>query len=244
MNNTFQVYLYNDPLNERKEINQICKNLQGCYIWVNQINFKRYAGSSMNLSKRLTYYYQHKTRKISYTSLIYNALNFHGLENFSLIIISMPGHSVEEVLKIEQFLLDFYNPEYNILKIAGSSKGLKLSPETIALLSERMKGTGNPRGMLGKTHSLDSIKLMSEANKGENNPKSKKVFVYSKDNLTELLFEFSTYTEAGKYFNCNRKTISNYIDNDKIYQDKWVISSTRLDNSIYNKENNNNEFNQ
>ena len=165
-----QIFLFNDPLNERKEISRICKDLQGCYIWINRVNSKRYAGSSMNLPKRLSYYFQHETKKISYNSLIYNALNFHGLGNFSLIIIIMPGLSVKEVLFFEQFLLDHYNPEYNILKIAGSSKGLKLSPETIALMSERMKGSANPKGMLGRTHSLDSMKLMSEANSGENHP--------------------------------------------------------------------------
>jgi hypothetical protein len=49
---------------------------------------------------------------------------------------------------------------------------------------------GNNNSLYGKSHDknyLDKIKLVMLS---KNNHKSKKVFVYSKDNLTKLLFEF------------------------------------------------------
>lgn len=234
------IFLFNDPLNERKEISRICKDLQGCYIWVNRVNSKRYAGSSMNLPKRLSYYFQHETKKISYNSLIYNALNFHGLEKFSLIIIIMPGSNLKEVLNIEQFLLDHYNPEYNILKIAGSSKGLKLSPETIALMSERMKGklhsietkeklseakSGKYNPMFGKTHSTETKLKMSLIKLGKS---SKIVYLYEKNNLSIVFKDFSSRIEAVKYLECSRASLNRYLDKNKVYKDKWILSSTKL----------------
>jgi len=40
----------------------------------------------------------------------------------------------DEILKIEQYYIDNLKPSYNILKIAGSSLGLKYSEETKQIL--------------------------------------------------------------------------------------------------------------
>jgi len=75
-----------------------------------------------------------------------------------------------------------------------AKKGKSLSNEHKIKLSIAKLGENNP--LYGKSHDKNHLEKIKLAMLGENNHRSKKVFVYSKDNLTKLLFEFSTYTEA------------------------------------------------
>ena len=105
MNNISQVYIFNDPYYQKDEIFKLTRNMPGCYIWLNRNNNKCYVGSSMNLAKRLYFYYGYKTVKILYTSLIISALLAHGMNNFTLILVIMPNNSeVKSILELEQFL--------------------------------------------------------------------------------------------------------------------------------------------
>ena len=47
---------------------------------------------------------------------------------------------IEERRVREQYYLDSLNPPYNILKLAGSSSGFKLSEETKKKISKALKG--------------------------------------------------------------------------------------------------------
>ena len=69
------------------------------------------------------------------------------------------------ILEREQFYIDLLEPEFNILKVAGSPLGHKQSEELKLLKSIRMSGEVNP--MLGKTHTPEAIHLMSLARSGE-----------------------------------------------------------------------------
>jgi group I intron endonuclease len=67
--------------------------------------------------------------------MIYRALLRYGYSNFSLEIMEFCEAS--QAVVREQHYLDLLNPEYNILKIAGSSLGKKHSEETLAKLKGR-----------------------------------------------------------------------------------------------------------
>lgn len=71
------------------------------------------------------------------------------------------------ILEQEQqlFYIDFLEPEYNILKKAGSSLGFKLSAESKVLMSLAKSGENHP--MYGKNHSAEAIAKMSEAKIGK-----------------------------------------------------------------------------
>jgi group I intron endonuclease len=107
--------------------------------------------------------------------------------------------------------------------------------------------TGDKHPMYGKTHSTETLAKMSESQRkidrtGENNPMfgkthsaytrallNKKVFVYSLDpesKMTILYKEFSSCAEAALYFDCTTRSISNYLDKDKLYKKEWILSST------------------
>ena len=76
--------------------------------------------------------------------------------------------------------------------------------------------------MFGKSHSAETLELMSLA-------KSKMVFVYSfnlETKVTILDKSFNTCAEAAKYFNCTTRSISNYLDKDKLFRKNLILSST------------------
>nr|ATI20436.1 GIY-YIG endonuclease [Juglanconis juglandina] len=114
------------------------KNLAGVYRWVNLLNQKSYIGSSINLSRRLRDYYTISFLEIESkknNSMIYKALLKYGYSSFRLEILEHCDGEI--VIEREQYYLNTLNPEYNILKIAGSLKGFKHSEATI----ERMRKT-------------------------------------------------------------------------------------------------------
>ena len=64
--------------------------------------------------------------------------------------------SIEELVSLEQYFLDFYQPEYNARKIAESNRGIKRSEEFKKRVSEVK---------LGITRTEDEKRKMSEGNK-------------------------------------------------------------------------------
>jgi group I intron endonuclease len=64
--------------------------------------------------------------------------------NFKLIILEITEK--EETLVREQYYLDKYEPEYNILTLADSSTGFKHTPDTIEKIREKA---------LGRKHSIE-----------------------------------------------------------------------------------------
>lgn len=57
--------------------------------------------------------------------------------------------------------MDLLKPEYNILKIAGSSLGFKHSEKTRAQMSINNTGINNP--FYGKKHTCESRKMIGES---------------------------------------------------------------------------------
>lgn len=122
-----KIYLNADV--EKLEIYKENKGKSGIYIWENKINGNRYIGSSVHLSRRFKSYYN-SSHLLKYTNMtIYKALLKYGHSNFSLSIFEYcePDKCIER----EQYYIDFFKPEYNILQTAGSSLGYKHSEEAI-----------------------------------------------------------------------------------------------------------------
>ena len=97
---------------------------------------KSYIGSSSNLKDRFKRYFSHSylSNKKRGASIICKALLKYGIAGFKLEILEYCSSS--DVVAREQFYLDYYQPEYNILKLAGSSLGYKHTEESIAKISE------------------------------------------------------------------------------------------------------------
>jgi hypothetical protein len=119
--------VYHNADTQKKEIYLNNKGKSGVYMWVNSVNGKRYVGSSSDLQKRFSAYYSVAYLTKYNTTKIHRALLKYGYSVFSLHILEYCSPNV--LILREQYYIDLYKPEYNILKIAGSSKGLVVSEE-------------------------------------------------------------------------------------------------------------------
>lgn len=139
-------------------------------------------GSAVNLSKRLRVYYsQSGIEKILIisTSRIFRALLKYGYSKFGLEILEYCDS--DKCLEREQYYIDSINPDYNILKKAGSHLGYKHTEETIAKLVLALKGEKHP--MFGKLHTEETLALMSRIKLG------KKLSEETRKNYLKLLKE-------------------------------------------------------
>lgn len=82
---------------------------------------------------------------------IYKAILKYGHSAFKLDILEYC--SVDILIEREQYYIDLYKPEYNLLKVAGSSIGFKHSEATKELMS---------KSALGRTFSEETLLKMRE----------------------------------------------------------------------------------
>lgn len=111
---------------------------------------------------------QHENRYLQ------NVWNKYGADAFVFEVLLYCNP--ENCLMFEQFALDYYQPEYNICKIAGSSLGVKHTEETKRKMCENhanFSGTNHPQ--YGKQLSEETKHKISEAQRGS------KHYLYGKE---------------------------------------------------------------
>jgi len=111
-------------------------------MFFNLINGNTYIGSSVKLDRRFR---AHLSSILSVNLPLYKSFLKNGLNNFAFLILQFCDKEEDICLGLEQHYLDFYHPNYNILRLAGSSKGFKHYPETIAKLKVLHSGKLHPR---------------------------------------------------------------------------------------------------
>jgi group I intron endonuclease len=222
------------------------KNKAGIYLWTHLDSNKKYIGSSVNLSRRFTYYFSKVNISRHKKSRIHNALLNYRYSSFSLAILefinitNLPKDEAKKlILEREQYYFDYILPEYNILKTAGSLLGFSHSIETLIKFKNAKENENNP--MFGKYHSKETKIKMSDIKKGKFQSKetklkisltnSKKVFIYNNDSLSNkkiLIKYFDNFSK--KYLNCSKRTLSRYIDKNKLLNKKWFLFSKDINN--------------
>ena len=125
----------------------------GVYLWKNLINGKSYVGSSVNLYRRFKSYFNinYLTTSSAKTMLINKALAKYGYSNFNLYILEYCKKL--DVLVREQYFINIIQPEYNILKTAGSVLGFKHKLETrlkISAIKKGLKHTEDTKAKISK----------------------------------------------------------------------------------------------
>lgn len=114
------VLIYTNPGVLKGLIAKQNKGKSGVYRWVHKDSGKSYIGSSSMLNVRFRQYFNHSYLSSSKrgASLICKALLKYDYVGFRLEILEYCPSSI--VLDREQFFIDKFQPEYNILKVAGS----------------------------------------------------------------------------------------------------------------------------
>lgn len=168
--NNNSVKIYEDAFLMKKSIIKDNKNKSGIYKWTNKLTNDIYIGQSINLSKRFIRYFNLSYLKNRGTLTINRALIKYGYSSFRLEILEYCD--IADLNKREQYYLDTLKPRYNILKIAGSSSGHKLSEETKANISQSLKGVyvKEKSALYGRKHSEETKALMSLKKSKDNNP--------------------------------------------------------------------------
>ena len=161
------IKIYSNAEVDKSKILSDNKDKSGIYMWTNNINKKRYIGSSQYLQKRLSEYFSVSYLNKDNCMKICRAILKYGHSNFELIILEYC--EPEKCLEREGYYQKTLNPEYNIAKKPGAPmSGRKHSDKTKKKISDAIKGPNNP--MYGQNHSDESKKQISDALKGENHP--------------------------------------------------------------------------
>lgn len=168
----------------------------GVYCIKNNENGKKYVGSSGNITSRFYMYYSLYHITLRKNSLICRALFKYGYSKFSVEILEYCDPSV--LIKREQYYIDRLSPEYNMLKLAGSSRGYKVLESTKAKIS---------LSKLGVKHKVETLirlrKHLAEFNK------SKSLKVEVTDVSTKQTIIYDSIPKAAEGLGCSTTTISN-----------------------------------
>lgn len=176
----------------------------GIYRWINILNNKSYIGSSIDLRRRLKQYYNISYLERFSNMLIYKSLLKYGYSKFSLEILEYCDLS--DVIKREQHYIDILKPEYNILKLAGSSFGYKHDEINLAKVRKHLA-------------------LM-------NAKKSIKVEVTNIE--TNVTVEYASIRETAKELNTSKSTISRYIKKSKLFLGIYKLEANLPVSDIFN----------
>nr|YP_009493053.1 GIY-YIG endonuclease [Ganoderma tsugae]AWJ63848.1 GIY-YIG endonuclease [Ganoderma tsugae] len=213
------------------------KNKAGVYMFFNLINGDMYIGSSIKLDRRFRV---HLSCIGSVNLPLYNALNKYGLNNFVFLILQYCEPVEELCLGLEQSYLDRFKPNYNILKLAGSSQGFKHSPETIAKLKKMHTGNLHPRfgtKASDEQKALTSLALKKYYEEHDHHSKGKKGKLSPQfgNGGTKLImvdeqgtnFTFPSINSARLHFRVRFSTISKNINKSiNINGVKWSITTS------------------
>lgn len=209
------------------------------YRWINLINNKEYLGSTSSAKKRLNTYFDLKTLA-EVNMPIYNAILKYGHENFIFEIIEYCQPN--ETIKREQYYLDNFDFEYNVLANANSLAGYKHTAETLAKLKGRQNLLGYKHSQetidklreinLAKFHSEEAKEQMRNAwtkrkvNSGyldsyndtiQSKTKKEGQIVVVTNIETNISKEYKFISEAATVLNLTRVTLKKYINNKKIF---------------------------
>jgi len=248
MNKINPVVTYNDAGSNIKSILRDNRGKSGVYLWTNKVSGKRYVGSSVNLGRRFRDYYNSSfLTQIKNKMTITKALLKYGYSNFNLAVLEYC--EPENVIEREQYYMRQLNPEYNILKIAGSRYGFKHTEETLAKFRAR-KMTEETKGKISRTKL--GCKMTEEArikmaaakrgSKHSDETRAKLTAFQSTrlkhprvgnqvkvvDTQVGVTSVYDSIRSTAKVLATNHTTIRNYIKSQKLYRGRYLIELQSL----------------
>ena len=240
-NNGFAVMFFNNVMISKRDIYKQLKGKSGVYLFKNNISSKLYVGSSIVLAKRMASHFYHANSNKDTNILLYRAMRKYKLENFSLAILEFCKSDIIVCSDLEKKWIDFYKPDYNVLKIPGSSSGFRHSINTINKLKQLFKKENHPK--FGSKNSVETNLAISKGikefyRKHEHKAKGKKgifsaqygiggrfVFCYNKTGK-ELIFP--SINGAKQHFKVRWTTIKKNLDTQNwitLQGEDWIILS-------------------
>lgn len=121
----------------------------GIYTIFNTITNDMYIGSAINIKARWKNHRTLLSRNKHHSIILQRAYNKYGCDALDYSIIEYIDND-SSLIDREQVWLDFFRPKYNILKVAGSPSGFKMSNETRRKMS--LSRTGKKRAKFTEEH--------------------------------------------------------------------------------------------
>lgn len=190
---------YPNAGNMKSQILADNKQQSGIFMWTNLVTLEIYIGSSINLYRRFVSYFSlaHISNPVRSNSIIHKALIKYGYFNFQLEIIEYCDPSA--CITLEQHYINLLNPQYNVLKTAGSSTGYKHSNETLEKMRKHLK-----------VHNA-----------------KKSIPVEITDSITNEKTNYDSITAAAKALNTNEKNVRYAAKFNKLLLKKYIVTIIR-----------------
>lgn len=110
----------------------------GIYQIKNLVNNKVYIGSTVNFELRWNLHKSRLRNNIHHSKYLQRSYNKYGKDNFVYEILFTCLR--QDLIRLEQYCINNYNPLYNSCKIAGSSLGRVLTSEHKRKIGLAVKG--------------------------------------------------------------------------------------------------------
>lgn len=192
----------------------------GIYKITNIVNNKCYIGSAVNLSKRWTRHLHDLRNEKHHSSYLQRAYRKYGEASFKFEILFLCPS--DDLIRLEQYHLDNYLPEYNIARIAGSNLGI------IRSLEYRIKQS---KSQIGKKMSKEAKLKMSAYQTGRKHSKEHvlkcslkkyKAVVQICKTLNIIINEYSSLKEAVIMTGISHGNISAALANRTRYANGYI----------------------
>jgi len=134
--------------------------VSGIYAIINTVTSDMYVGSAVCMARRWNVHKHHLRRGTHHCTHLQNAYNKRGSDTFTFEIVEIV-ENVNDLIRREQFWIDFFSPKYNKRKIANSCIGVKRSPEFCAHMSNIQRG---------RKQSAETIAKRAAALRGRSRP--------------------------------------------------------------------------
>jgi group I intron endonuclease len=211
---------------QKKTIYKENRGKSGIYRFIHTTTGKSYIGSAVNLGRRFSEYFSLQYIKNELkkgNSAIYNSLLKYGYSEFSLEILEYCDK--EELISREQYYIDCLNPEYNLLKVAGSCIGYKHTKETRANMSA---------ALVGRKLSAEHITKISAANVGRvfsaehraNLSISRGTAIEVTDIESGSVVEYSSMNKAAKALGTHIETLRRCVLAEKLFKNRYRVKKS------------------
>jgi group I intron endonuclease len=217
------IKVYENAYDMKKEFFNENKGKSGIYMITNKLTNEIYIGQSSDISKRFKNYFNLNYIKSKDSIKIHKALIEHGYSNFSITILEYCNNcDKSDLLVREQYYLDKLNPQYNKLKIAGSSLKSKYKEKTKTKISKSLKRVNEKSAQKAL-----SRKYSEDTNLKKSVVSGKPVYIYEKFSSSgfNLIGSFVSARRAGIFLDISGNTVIKYMNSGEIFKDRYKFSS-------------------
>ena len=206
------VVIYDNADEDKLNILADNRNKIGTYRWINKVNGNTYIGSSANLSVRMYTYYSLRSLAKS-NRPIDIALLKYGFSNFALEILEYTDKNNVFFFR-EQYYLDLYKPQYNIVETAGSTLGYKHTLESLDKMRDFV--------LSDEVRDRKAISTVDAT-------AARSISIAVENIKTKVKQEYVSLTEAGYALGVSKASISQALLNNRLIKKTYRI--TKINNT-------------